>query len=66
MGALPIMLIRGRKSLGESRAAVEEDLARVRDRVRELQAKPRKRRRDLVELARLQKQERCVGALAPS
>lgn len=62
VGALPIMLIRGRKSLGESRAAVEEDLARVRDRVRELQAKSRKRRRDLVELARLQKQERCGAA----
>lgn len=58
MGVLPVMLIRGRRSLGEARSQVEADLARVRTRVRELQGKPRKRRRDLVELARLQKQER--------
>lgn len=59
---LPVSLIRGGKGMGDARSQVETDLIKVRERVRELQGKPRKRRRELVELARLQKQERCVAA----
>eukprot|EP00499_Haloplacidia_sp_CaronLabIsolate_P003198 CAMPEP_0196771456 /NCGR_PEP_ID=MMETSP1104-20130614/1696_1 /TAXON_ID=33652 /ORGANISM="Cafeteria sp., Strain Caron Lab Isolate" /LENGTH=546 /DNA_ID=CAMNT_0042141577 /DNA_START=81 /DNA_END=1721 /DNA_ORIENTATION=+ len=59
--AMPMNLIRGRKSLGETRMELEQDLAKVRERVRQLQSKPRPRRRDLIELARLQKQERILS-----